>query len=262
VHGGCPDLQHLSLRQGFGNNHDLSHDDSPANITDAGINHLSQGCSRLQTSDLGRCKLVTDEGLHSLSQGCQLLQYLDLEHCDITDKGLSNLAQDCRLLIYFNCSILYMVPPPTEEYITDKGIEELCLGCTFLEYLNVSGRTKLTKKSIDVIADSSNCTMLRHLNIMGCGLDEEDIVGLISKKESCGVQWKKKIIGQLYMPRKASFFFQPVYLQNQRSILSSKQKYLNEMKLDHYTECLVKANHLPSVMNSDDDVLMNSDDDV
>lgn len=112
VDGGCPDLQHLSLRQGFGNRYDMSHDESPANITDAGINHLSQGCSRLQTLDLGRCKLVTDEGLHSLSQGCQLLQHLDLEHCDITDKGLSNLAQNCRLLKYFNCSILYMVPPP------------------------------------------------------------------------------------------------------------------------------------------------------
>lgn len=111
-----------------------------------------------------------------------------------------------------------------------------------MEYLDVSGRTKLTKKSIDVIADSSNCTMLRHLNIMGCGLDEEDIVGLIPKMER--VQWKKKIIGQLYIPRKGHFYFQPVYLQNQRSILSSKHKYLNELKLDHLNELKVASKTL------------------
>jgi Leucine-rich repeat (LRR) protein len=258
VHGGCPDLQHLSLRQGFGRSSDMSHYESPANITDAGIHYLSNGCSTLQTLDLGRCTLVTDQGLHSLSRGCQLLQHLDLEHCDkVTDQGLSYLAQGCRLLKYFDCSIVYMVPLPGEEYITDKGMEELCLGCTFLEYLNISGRTKLTKKSIDVIADSSNCTMLRHLNIIGCGLDVEDIIGLIQNKKGCGVQWRKTILGECdpCQPCKFEFYFQPVYLQNQRSILSSKQKNLNAMKLDdHYIKHLVKADRLLSLINSDDDV--------
>lgn len=258
VHGGCPDLQHLSLRQGFGSSRDMRYYESPANITDAGIHHLSNGCSTLQTLDLGRCTLVTDQGLHSLSRGCQLLQHLDLEHCDkVTDKGLSDLAQGCRLLKYFDCSIVYMVPLPGEEYITDKGMEELCLGCTFLEYLNISGRTKLTKKSIDVIADSSNCTMLRQLIIIGCGLHAEDIIGLIQNKKGCGVHWRKPVKGEsdACQPRKFEFYFQPVYLQNQRSILSSKHKILNAVKLDdHYSAHLVKADRLLSLINSDDDV--------
>lgn len=67
-------------------------------ITDNGLSFVASGCSSLVILSLYRCN-VTDYGLEALSNSCVALEDLNLSYCPrISDYGIRTISQKCRHL--------------------------------------------------------------------------------------------------------------------------------------------------------------------
>lgn len=70
-----------------------------ANITDAALISLSNGCRNLKSLTLYSCTNITSPALIALSTGCPLLEELIVRNCrSITDEGVIAVARQCRHL--------------------------------------------------------------------------------------------------------------------------------------------------------------------
>ncbi|KAL2508132.1 F-box/LRR-repeat protein 12 [Forsythia ovata] len=97
---GCTDLPDsgLSLLARYGSNLQSLHLDCCFGITDHGLFFVASGCPSLTILSLYRCN-VTDIGLETLSQSCFGLKDVNLSYCGlISDHGIRALSQKCPQL--------------------------------------------------------------------------------------------------------------------------------------------------------------------
>ena len=167
-------------------------DEESADITNAGVIALSQGCPELSKLDLCGCREITDAGVIALAQGCPELSDLNLRECDqITDEGVMALAQNCKQLSFLGVGVHW---PDQSANITDAGVAALAQGCPQLCSLSLSGcrditdtsvialaqqRPELCSLSLDgcknitiksVLALAQECPKLSWLNLKGCDM--------------------------------------------------------------------------------------------
>jgi hypothetical protein len=114
-------------------------------ITDAGVQALAQRCSGLTRLNLNRCRLITDAGVQALAQHCPGLTTLNLEWCTrISDAGLQALVQQCMGLTTLDLR--------TCRLITNTGVEALAQQCTGLTMLNLRGCNRITEARVEALA--------------------------------------------------------------------------------------------------------------
>ncbi|KAH0660409.1 hypothetical protein KY289_029157 [Solanum tuberosum] len=97
---GCTELPDsgLSLLPRHGSKLQSLHLDCCFGITDSGLSCMASGCSLLVILSLYRCN-VTDYGLEALSNTCLALEDLNLSYCSrISDYGVRAISQNCRRL--------------------------------------------------------------------------------------------------------------------------------------------------------------------
>ncbi|KAG5598426.1 hypothetical protein H5410_029796 [Solanum commersonii] len=88
----------LSLLPRHGSKLQSLHLDCCFGITDSGLSCVASGCSLLVILSLYRCN-VTDYGLEALSNSCLALEDLNLSYCSrISDYGVRAISQNCRRL--------------------------------------------------------------------------------------------------------------------------------------------------------------------
>ncbi|KAL3365136.1 hypothetical protein AABB24_010343 [Solanum stoloniferum] len=97
---GCTELPDsgLSLLPRHGSKLQSLHLDCCFGITDSGLSCVASGCSLLVILSLYRCN-VTDYGLEALSNSCLALEDLNLSYCSrISDYGVRAISQNCHRL--------------------------------------------------------------------------------------------------------------------------------------------------------------------
>lgn len=97
---GCTELPDsgLALLPRHGSKLQSLHLDCCFTITDNGLSSVASGCSSLVILSLYRCN-VTDYGLEALSNSCLALEDLNLSYCSrISDYGIRAISQNCRHL--------------------------------------------------------------------------------------------------------------------------------------------------------------------
>ncbi|WMV32014.1 hypothetical protein MTR67_025399 [Solanum verrucosum] len=97
---GCTKLPDsgLSLLPRHGSKLQSLHLDCCFGITDSGLSCVASGCSLLVILSLYRCN-VTDYGLEALSNSCLALEDLNLSYCSrISDYGVRAISQNCHRL--------------------------------------------------------------------------------------------------------------------------------------------------------------------
>ena len=126
-----------------------------SNFSEFGLKHLSS-MTELRELTLCSCE-VTDQGLRYLSEGSVQLHVLDISFCDKVDQGLVYIAEgmpQLRTLSLNSC------------LITDDGLVKIAQSLTDLKTLNVGQCSKITDKSLNVIAQ--HCINLTHIDLYGC----------------------------------------------------------------------------------------------
>ena len=129
-------------------------------VTDVGITALATGCGRLQTINIGGCRLVTDAGVTALSHECGQLQSIDLTGCEkVTEAGVRALSAGCGQLRSINLECCYKV--------TDAGVTALSAGCGQLQRIDLSYCQEVTDAGVTVL--SRGCGRLQSINLKYCG---------------------------------------------------------------------------------------------
>ncbi|XP_061179862.1 uncharacterized protein LOC133188446 [Saccostrea echinata] len=102
-----------------------------SNITDGGLDYLSQYTGALQSLTMCNSAQISDLGLDQLARSCSKLTHLDVSGClSVTDSTLQVLAQHCTFLQNVNFSECV--------HLTGKGINPLVVSCRWLQTLNVA----------------------------------------------------------------------------------------------------------------------------
>ena len=102
-----------------------------SNITDGGLDYLSQNSSFLRSLTMCNSAQISDLGLDQLARSCNMLTHLDVSGClSVSNNTLQVLAQHCRHLQTVNFSECV--------YLTGKGLSPLVVSCRWLRTLNVA----------------------------------------------------------------------------------------------------------------------------
>eukprot|EP00899_Mesostigma_viride_P015802 jgi/Mesvir1/24222/Mv10933-RA.1 len=92
----CPQLRHLSLHLGDG-------DEICLNVTDAGIRAIAVGCPGLATLCTRCCPQVTDDGVRAVAENLSMLSRLDVSFTGVTFAGLRDVLVHCPQLRSLVC---------------------------------------------------------------------------------------------------------------------------------------------------------------
>lgn len=102
-----------------------------SNITDGGLDYLSQNSHALRSLTMCNSAQISDLGLDQLARSCCNLMQLDVSGClSVSDNTLQVLAQHCNHLQTVNFSECV--------HLTGKGINPLVTSCKWLKTLNVA----------------------------------------------------------------------------------------------------------------------------
>ncbi|XP_071728775.1 F-box/LRR-repeat protein 12-like [Rutidosis leptorrhynchoides] len=150
-------------------------------ITDNGLGLMTKSCKSLVEVNLTYCNNITDCGIQYLSQNCRQLkvslQLLPIVHCfllsvicligcSITDSMLEILAKSCKSLIEVK---LY-----TCTHITNRGIQYIFQNCRQLRALKIRSCKKVV--GLGLRGFSSTLTILE---ASCCALDSTDVTEIL-----------------------------------------------------------------------------------
>lgn len=193
---GCTELPDsgLALLPRHGSKLQSLHLDCCFSITDSGLSFVASGCSSLVILSLYRCN-VTDYGLEVLSNSCIALEDMNLSYCSrISDYGLRAISQNCRHLRAIrisNCRNLtgagFQGCSQTLTYLEadscrlgPNGIRSILSGAG-LEYLSVSNLTWCTRVDGLVAISVGLAANLRVLNFRFSRTIGDDCIMAIAK---------------------------------------------------------------------------------
>ncbi|KAI3951820.1 hypothetical protein MKW92_009218 [Papaver armeniacum] len=158
-------------------------------ITDRGLEALSQCCSSLEMVNLSWCWSVTDSGINFLLQNCRELRalyinscssitgigflgcpktltHLDAGRCKFTPEGIKAIVSGGGLeWLNLNLSMFNLVMGG-EGYINTETIMTISNGCPFLKELFLANHVEVKLEGWKAI--SLNCTNLEILDVCGC----------------------------------------------------------------------------------------------
>lgn len=176
-------------------------------ITDEGLTQVAMQCVRLVSLTLYRCN-ISDVGLEMISNYCNLLENLNLSYCvNITDCGINALSRGCRLLhvLVVSCCREVMGTglkgcSQTLEYIeaeccmfTREGLMEAVSGGG-LKYLNLS--SPRCSMNIDGTA-LELASKLRFLNLRLCRFISNESITAISKSCPLLEEWSLAVCHEI-----------------------------------------------------------------
>ncbi|XP_059297788.1 LOW QUALITY PROTEIN: F-box/LRR-repeat protein 12 [Lycium ferocissimum] len=170
-------------------------------ITDNGLSSVASGCSSLVILSLYRCN-VTDYGLEALSNSCLALEDLNISYCSrISDYGIRAISQNCRHLRairisycgnltgvgFQGCSQTLTYLEADSCRLEPKGIRSILSGGG-LEYLSMSNLT--WSHRVDGLGFAAK---LRVLNFRMCGMTGDDCIMAIAKDCPSLQEWNLAI---------------------------------------------------------------------
>lgn len=173
---GCPSLTDLSLYR--------------CNITDVGLETLSESCSALKDVNLSYCSRISDDGIRALSRNCQLLRAINISHCkSINGTGF----QGCSwALAYVEADSCKLEPEGIQAVFSGGGLDYLdisnlswCIhghGFTAIDTKFTSKLTVLNFRVCRYIDDDAIVNIAR-----GCPLLQEWNLALLPWDQSGGV---------------------------------------------------------------------------
>ncbi|CAH0377113.1 unnamed protein product [Pelagomonas calceolata] len=109
---GCPLLETLDLHSS------CSDSDAPAPaLTDASLIAVGERCGLLKSLTLSNCERFTDAGVLSLARGCPLLERVHVDNCPwFGDAAVAALAAHCPLLWNFSADVMTYDDDEWERY--------------------------------------------------------------------------------------------------------------------------------------------------
>ncbi|KAL0390317.1 UNVERIFIED_CONTAM: F-box/LRR-repeat protein 12 [Sesamum calycinum] len=138
IAGGCPLLTIISLYR--------------CNVTDIGLESLSQSCSTLKDVNLSFCSLISDHGIRALSQNSRHLRSVNISYCrNVTGVGFQGCSQTLAYLEADSCKL------------EPEGILAIVSGGG-LEYLNISKLKSCIHGYVLTTIDVGFISKLRVLN--------------------------------------------------------------------------------------------------
>ncbi|CAN4102183.1 unnamed protein product [Withania somnifera] len=155
---GCTEIPDsgLALLPRHGSKLQNLHLDCCFRITDDGLSSVASGCSSLIVLSLYRCN-VSDYGLEALSNSCLALEDLNLSYCSrISDYGLRAISQNCRHLRAIRISFC--------RNLTGAGFRGCSQTLTYLEA--DSGR--LDPNGVQCILSGGGLEYLSTINLTWC----------------------------------------------------------------------------------------------
>ena len=122
------------------------------NISDIGVGYLAKGGSRITSLDVSFCERIGDQSLLHISQGLVFLQCLSMSACNISDEGVGSLVKALHALTTLNigqCSRL-----------TDKSLGLIADHMRSLQSIDLYGCTKITTVGLERIMQLPKLTAL------------------------------------------------------------------------------------------------------
>ncbi|KAL0369876.1 UNVERIFIED_CONTAM: F-box/LRR-repeat protein 12 [Sesamum angustifolium] len=170
VAGGCPLLTIISL---YG-----------CNVTDIGLESLSQSCSTLKDVNLSFCSLISDHGIRAISPFSHHLRSVNISYCrNVTGVGFQGCSQT---LAYLEADSCKLEPEGISAIVSGGGLEYLNISklkscihgisgwesigskCRNLERLHVNRCRNLSDQGLQALRDG--CRRLRKLYLGRCRL--------------------------------------------------------------------------------------------
>lgn len=152
---GCPFLTNISLYR--------------CNITDSGLNTLSEFCLALKHVNLSYCSLISDRGIRALSKNCQHLQAMNISHCrSIDGVGFQGCSRNLTFLEADSCKF------------EPEGIRAIFSGGG-VQYLNVSNLSWCVRGHGFGEIDTGSVSNLRVLNFRLCRTIGDEAVVKIAR---------------------------------------------------------------------------------
>ncbi|KAK6785957.1 hypothetical protein RDI58_014482 [Solanum bulbocastanum] len=193
---GCTELPDsgLSLLPRHGSKLQSLHLDCCFGITDSGLSCVASGCSLLVILSLYRCN-VTDYGLEAISNSCLALEDLNLSYCSrISDYGVRAISQNCRHLRairisycrnltgagFQGCSQTLTHLEADSCRLEPNGIRSILSGGG-IEYLSVSNLTWCTRVNGLAAISVGSAAKLRVLNFRSSRTIGDDCIMTIAK---------------------------------------------------------------------------------
>ncbi|XP_049388241.1 F-box/LRR-repeat protein 12-like [Solanum stenotomum] len=193
---GCTELPDsgLSLLPRHGSKQQCLHLDYCFGITVSGLSSVVSGCSLLVILSLYQCN-VTDYGLEALSNSCLALEDLNLSYCSrISDYGVRAISQNCRRLRaikisycrnltgagFQGCSQTLTHLEADYCRLEPNGIRSILSGGG-IEYLSVSNLTWCTRVNGMVAISVGFVAKLRVLNFRSSRTIGDDCIMTIAK---------------------------------------------------------------------------------
>lgn len=152
-------------------------------LSDEALKHISTGCTRLERINLSFCVNITDSGLKCLAK-MPSLRELNLRACDnVSDVGMSYLADGSAPLSLLDVSFCDKIGDQALGYISlglyhlrtlsisncnisDDGLFQISKTLYELETLHMGQCSRITDKSLQIIADSLR--NLKNIDLYGC----------------------------------------------------------------------------------------------
>eukprot|EP00899_Mesostigma_viride_P007756 jgi/Mesvir1/16982/Mv12239-RA.1 len=156
-------------------------------VSDAGLRAVAATCGgELRYLDVSGCHLITDAGVSAVAAGCVRLEHLNIGISEaVSDASMTAMAAHSRRLQHLNVRRIR---------ISNAGIIAIAKGCVGLRAVDASvcrgglrqwpptwvlhayGCDALT--DVSMVALASHCPRLKDVNVSGCEVGDEGIIGL------------------------------------------------------------------------------------
>ena len=133
------------------------------NLTNAGLNWLTEGCHAMKTLKLYGLDRLDDAGMRCLSEGMGELLDLDLTGVNqITDVGVRHLALGCKKIERLILSGVYLLTNGMDRDFGLEGLQALAKEITTLKSLNLANCFQVGAQSLGAVENDTGLTELRY----------------------------------------------------------------------------------------------------
>ncbi|XP_060174954.1 F-box/LRR-repeat protein 12-like isoform X2 [Lycium barbarum] len=163
VASGCSLLVILSLYQ--------------CNVTDYGLEALSNSCLALEDLNVSYCSRISDYGIRAISQNCRHLRAIRISYCgNLTGAGFQGCSQT---LTYLEADSCRLEPEGIQSILSGGGLEYLSMSnltwCADVDGLGFAAKLKvLNFRMCEMIGDdcimaiARDCPSLQEWNLAVC----------------------------------------------------------------------------------------------
>ena len=143
-------------------------------LSDSGIQGVTDKCRRLRILDLSGCWELTDKSMKSISENCPNLERLNVSGCGcVSDFGIDFIATSCNQLKQLGLSACIG--------ITNKGFQMITDFCKFLVVLDLSGSHNMTDDgALHIVNNSCSLTLL---DLRRCEKLTDECVEMLRRKK-------------------------------------------------------------------------------